>query len=126
MCVLIICSFTYYSQVPTTQQLSINSRADNTAIDETEIRAVPTISSQSDSNLHVIKEKLLLSGGNKPASWSAEEYLGAIQQLFDWDRRLVRFYSNIYRISRFSGRPLEPGLYRDAMKCLVILLKTIG
>jgi hypothetical protein len=95
--------------------------AESTAL----IRSQPSIANDQQTEAVMFRYKLISSGGCKPATWSADEYIGALQQLLNWDQRLTRYYMNVYRLARFSGRPLDPSLYRDAMKCLVILLKNV-
>ena len=54
---------------------------------------------------------------------SVAEYLGLIATRFDIDREIMSYYIYIMTKSRLSQHELSAEEYRDAMKCVVLIVK---
>jgi hypothetical protein len=63
--------------------------------------------------------------GKKPPLMFVTTYVELVSKLFQVDLRVAKYYSDVYRIARFSDEELTEDQYKDAMKCLVLLLKEI-
>lgn len=69
---------------------------------------------------------LTASKGARPRTMHYSEYIEHVGNILQVDPRVSKFFADVYRLARFSQHEIEEEQYKDAMKCLVILLKEIS
>jgi hypothetical protein len=66
------------------------------------------------------------SKGARPRTMHYSEYIEHVGNILQVDPRVSKFFADVYRLARFSQHEIEEEQYKDAVKCLVILLKEIS